>query len=81
MNQAPLPGVIQLQGDITKQSTADQIIAYFDGEKADIVVCDGAPDGKGKLGVFQPHRLRHASDATLNTYNTAPNSDGTSRHG
>jgi tRNA (cytidine32/guanosine34-2'-O)-methyltransferase len=35
-----------LQGDITKQSTADQIISYFDGEMADIVVCDGAPDGK-----------------------------------
>ncbi|KAF9579479.1 putative tRNA (cytidine(32)/guanosine(34)-2'-O)-methyltransferase [Lunasporangiospora selenospora] len=44
---APLPGVIQLQGDITKQSTADQIISYFDGEKADIVVCDGAPDVTG----------------------------------
>ncbi|KAF9144170.1 putative tRNA (cytidine(32)/guanosine(34)-2'-O)-methyltransferase [Linnemannia schmuckeri] len=44
---APLPGVIQLQGDITKQSTADQIISYFDGEMADIVVCDGAPDVTG----------------------------------
>ncbi|KAF9377463.1 putative tRNA (cytidine(32)/guanosine(34)-2'-O)-methyltransferase, partial [Mortierella sp. AD011] len=44
---APLPGVIQLQGDITKQSTADQIISFFDGEKADIVICDGAPDVTG----------------------------------
>ncbi|KAF8949828.1 putative tRNA (cytidine(32)/guanosine(34)-2'-O)-methyltransferase, partial [Haplosporangium bisporale] len=44
---APLPGVIQLQGDITKQSTADQIISYFEGERADIVVCDGAPDVTG----------------------------------
>ncbi|ORY95942.1 FtsJ-like methyltransferase-domain-containing protein [Syncephalastrum racemosum] len=44
---APLEGVIQLQGDITKKSTADQIISYFEGELADIVVCDGAPDVTG----------------------------------
>jgi 23S rRNA U2552 (ribose-2'-O)-methylase RlmE/FtsJ len=43
-----LDGVIQLQGDITKKSTAEQIISYFDGELADIVICDGAPDGKKK---------------------------------
>ena len=42
---APLPGVIQIQGDITQLSTAEKIIQYFEGEKADIVVCDGAPDG------------------------------------
>lgn len=43
---APLPGVIQLQGDITKLSTANAIIGYFDDQKADLVVCDGAPDGE-----------------------------------
>lgn len=43
---APLPGVKQLQGDITKLSTAEEIIAYFDDKKAQLVVCDGAPDGK-----------------------------------
>lgn len=43
---APLPGVIQLQGDITKLSTANSIIGYFGDQKADLVVCDGAPDGK-----------------------------------
>lgn len=42
---APLEGVIQLQGDITKTSTAEQIIAHFDNTCADLVVCDGAPDG------------------------------------
>ena len=26
-------------------STAHQIIAHFEGDKADLVVCDGAPDG------------------------------------
>jgi tRNA (cytidine32/guanosine34-2'-O)-methyltransferase len=44
---APIPGVIQLQGDITKQSTADAIIDNFHGELADLVVCDGAPDVTG----------------------------------
>lgn len=42
---APLPGVHQLQGDITKLETAQAIIKYFEGETADLVVCDGAPDG------------------------------------
>lgn len=43
---APLPGVVQIQGDITKLSTAEEIIGHFKGESADLVVCDGAPDGK-----------------------------------
>lgn len=42
---APLEGVIQLQGDITNTNTAEQIIAHFDNTRADLVVCDGAPDG------------------------------------
>jgi tRNA (cytidine32/guanosine34-2'-O)-methyltransferase len=44
---APLDGVKQIQGDITKVETANQIISYFDGDKADLVVCDGAPDVTG----------------------------------
>lgn len=44
---APLDNVIQIQGDITKLETAEQIISHFQGEKADLVVCDGAPDVTG----------------------------------
>ncbi len=44
---APLPGVVQLQGDITKVSTAKAIIDEFEGESSDLVVCDGAPDVTG----------------------------------
>ena len=44
---APLPGVIQLQGDITSESTAKEIIGHFEGARADVVVCDGAPDVTG----------------------------------
>lgn len=44
---APLPGVIQIQGDITQLSTAKEIIQHFEGSPADLVVCDGAPDVTG----------------------------------
>lgn len=44
---APLPGVIQIQGDITKVSTAQEIFRHFEGQPADLVVCDGAPDVTG----------------------------------
>ncbi|XP_071439300.1 tRNA (cytidine(32)/guanosine(34)-2'-O)-methyltransferase-like [Hetaerina americana] len=44
---APIEGVYQIQGDITKLSTACQIINHFEGDKADLVVCDGAPDVTG----------------------------------
>ncbi|XP_061698179.1 putative tRNA (cytidine(32)/guanosine(34)-2'-O)-methyltransferase [Syngnathoides biaculeatus] len=44
---APLPGVIQIQGDITKVSTAEEIVRHFEGRPADLVVCDGAPDVTG----------------------------------
>lgn len=44
---APLPGVHCIQGDITSLSTAQAIIQYFDGQRAELVVCDGAPDVTG----------------------------------
>ncbi|CAH1985880.1 unnamed protein product [Acanthoscelides obtectus] len=44
---SPLPGVIQIQGDITKFSTAKEIMTHFEGDHADLVVCDGAPDVTG----------------------------------
>uniref|UniRef100_A0A665U5V7 Putative tRNA (cytidine(32)/guanosine(34)-2'-O)-methyltransferase n=1 Tax=Echeneis naucrates TaxID=173247 RepID=A0A665U5V7_ECHNA len=44
---APLPGVTQIQGDITKVTTAQEIIRHFEGQPADLVVCDGAPDVTG----------------------------------
>ncbi|XP_014881396.1 tRNA (cytidine(32)/guanosine(34)-2'-O)-methyltransferase isoform X1 [Poecilia latipinna] len=44
---APLPGVTQIQGDITKVSTAQEIIRHFEGQPANLVVCDGAPDVTG----------------------------------
>jgi len=49
---APLPGVIQIKGDITKRSTIEEILECFQTNdkqmnKADLVICDGAPDVTG----------------------------------
>ena len=44
---APLQGVITTQGDITSEETVRQILGHFDESKADLVVCDGAPDVTG----------------------------------
>ena len=44
---APIEGVTTIQADITHPATAVQILDFFGGEKADIVVSDGAPDVTG----------------------------------
>ncbi|CAM9270970.1 unnamed protein product, partial [Choristocarpus tenellus] len=44
---APIPGVMMIQGDITSLATAEAIVGHFQGCKADLVVCDGAPDVTG----------------------------------
>jgi len=44
---APVDGVRCLRGDITSIETARQIIDHFDGMRAELVVCDGAPDVTG----------------------------------
>jgi tRNA (cytidine32/guanosine34-2'-O)-methyltransferase len=44
---APIDGVQTLQGDITSLSTVQSIIDQFEGERAELDVCDGAPDVTG----------------------------------
>jgi tRNA (cytidine32/guanosine34-2'-O)-methyltransferase len=44
---APIEGVLCLRGDITSTDTARSIIDHFRGERAELVVCDGAPDVTG----------------------------------
>lgn len=55
----PIPGVTQLQGDITQVATAEKILDEFEGKKADLVVCDGAPDVTGyhDLDVYRHHDI------------------------
>jgi tRNA (cytidine32/guanosine34-2'-O)-methyltransferase len=44
---APIDGVMCLQGDITSKKTAELIIQEFQGQLAELVVCDGANDVTG----------------------------------
>ncbi|KAJ1549539.1 hypothetical protein HK405_012685 [Cladochytrium tenue] len=48
---APIAGVKQLRGDITQPSTVAAIIEMFGGQRADLVVSDGAPDVTGLHGL------------------------------
>lgn len=45
---APIDGVTLIQGDITEPKTAERIIKEFEGSKAQLIVCDGAPDVTGQ---------------------------------
>ena len=44
---APIAGVTLLQGDITSRATAAALSRCFGGQRAQLVVCDGAPDVTG----------------------------------
>lgn len=45
---APIKGVTMIQGDITSEDTAKKVVNEFAGDKAQLVVCDGAPDVTGQ---------------------------------
>mmetsp|Transcript_32561 Transcript_32561/g.52762 ORF Transcript_32561/g.52762 Transcript_32561/m.52762 type:complete len:372 (-) Transcript_32561:102-1217(-) len=59
MTMAPIPGVITLVGDITRESTATKIVDLLGGAKAELVVCDGAPDvlGMHDIDEYIQHQL------------------------
>ena len=44
---APIDGVAILVGDITTEETLKDILEAFGNKKAELVVCDGAPDVTG----------------------------------
>lgn len=44
---APIDGVSCIQGDITSYDTAQKILEPFKTKRAELVVCDGAPDVTG----------------------------------
>lgn len=56
---SPIEGVTILQGDITTVFTAEQIVASLGNAKAQIVICDGAPDVTGlhELDEYVQHQL------------------------
>lgn len=60
---APIPGVSCIQGDITTVETANDIISALGGARAQLVVCDGAPDVTGlhQIDEFLQVRMTVAS--------------------
>ena len=56
---APVEHVRIVQGDITTESTAMEVISHLGNEKAQLVVCDGAPDvtGMHELDEYVQHQL------------------------
>lgn len=44
---APIEGVSIVRGDITRLSTAEEVMSRFQGVRPQLVVCDGAPDVNG----------------------------------
>ncbi|GAB5357613.1 hypothetical protein AAMO2058_000389100 [Amorphochlora amoebiformis] len=59
LQMAPIPGVITLIGDITREATAKAIIENLGDKKAQLVVCDGAPDviGMHDIDEYIQHQL------------------------
>ena len=56
---SPIAGVTILQGDITTVHTAQQIVSSLGNAKAQLVICDGAPDVTGlhDLDEYVQHQL------------------------
>ena len=48
---APIAGVHILQGDVTSYETVQTVLAYFDQQPVDLILCDGAPDVTGVHGL------------------------------
>jgi tRNA (cytidine32/guanosine34-2'-O)-methyltransferase len=44
---APLPDVIQIQADLTHPTTPPILLSHLNNQKAQLVICDGAPDVTG----------------------------------
>lgn len=62
---APIDGVLCLKGDITSLDTARSIISHFEGCRAELVVCDGAPDVTGLHDVDEFLQSQLLLSATL----------------
>jgi len=47
----PIEGIHIVKGDITKQETISKILDYFNNEKVDVIIFDGAPDVTGLIEI------------------------------
>nr|ACI16035.1 ribosomal RNA methyltransferase [Bodo saltans] len=70
---APIAGVVCIQGDITTEKTANEVIGRLGDVKAELVICDGAPDVTGlhELDEYVQHQLLLAA-LNITTFVLAP---------
>ena len=61
---APLPGVHFIQGDFREQEVLDALLAALGGNKADLVICDLAPNISG-IGVSDQARAMYLAELAL----------------
>ncbi len=61
---APLPGVHFIQGDFREQEVLDELLAALGGSKADLVICDLAPNISG-IGVSDQARAMYLAELAL----------------
>ena len=61
---APLPGVHFIQGDFREQKVLDALLAALGGSKADLVICDLAPNISG-IGVSDQARAMYLAELAL----------------
>ncbi len=61
---APLPGVHFIQGDFREQEVLDALLAALGGSKADLVICDLAPNISG-IGVSDQARAMYLAELAL----------------
>jgi 23S rRNA (uridine2552-2'-O)-methyltransferase len=54
LEMSPLAGVEFIQGDFTEEAVLNQILNVMDGELADVVISDMAPNMSGNNAVDQP---------------------------
>jgi 23S rRNA U2552 (ribose-2'-O)-methylase RlmE/FtsJ len=38
---SPIEGVKLIEGDITREETVKEILKYFNGQKPELIICDG----------------------------------------
>jgi 23S rRNA (uridine2552-2'-O)-methyltransferase len=60
----PLPGVFFVQGDFREQAVLDALLAALGGSKADLVICDLAPNISG-IAVSDQARVMHLAELAL----------------
>ncbi len=67
----PIAGVHRIQGDFTDEKVLDEVVSALGAAKADLVLCDMAPNISGNSSMDQPRSIRlaeavlHASHRVL----------------